>query len=235
MIGQREIAEAEREMAVVGQAAGLCAGAAVAAAASDERGKQALAGVRNAECPVQENFGLAGGVRCDIANVFEGELPCQHDADRAELCKGAQAVQGVDGGLCADMDGQRGQIATEHTDPAKIRGNDAVGPHPIEIGGGSEKGLTFAVKEQGVHGGIDADAEGMAVGDGAFGLFAAEILCIGARAELRGAEVDGIRTGLHGGQHGVIGSGGREQFGERGQGIHADSLSSPIQGNRHNR
>ena len=89
-----------------GQAAGLGAGAPVAAASPQHGGEKALAAVTHAQRSVDEGLNLNGRVETNVLNGVPAELPGEDYPGHAQLRAAADAVQAVDGHLGGGVEGQ---------------------------------------------------------------------------------------------------------------------------------
>ena len=208
--GERIVVHAPAERVL--QAAGLRAHAAVAAAAADEAGHVALAGVAEAERPVHEDLRLHGAVLRDEADLLEAQLARQYDALHAELGRGLHAREVVDAHLRARVQRDVRQGAADHRGEAQILQDQPVHADGVGQAGRLQRGVHLPVVDEGVERQVDLAAADMAVAHGLFQLFLVEVFGSAAGVEVAHAEIHGVRAVLHGGDDGLGRARGRKQF-----------------------
>ena len=194
------------------QAAGLGAHAPVAAALADEGGHVALAGMAEAERPVDKDLGLDGGAPGDIADLLIAQLPGQHRPGHAQLRRGLHALQVVDGHLGAGVQGNVRQVLADGGGQAQILDDDAVGPG---LGGkprALQRALHLPVVDKRIERHVHLAAADAAVAHGAFEFLFGKVFCAAAGVEIAHAHIDRVRPVLDGGDDGLGRAGGREQF-----------------------
>ena len=196
----------------VGQAAGLGAGAPVAAAPADEGAHGALAGPAHTQGPVGEDLDLDGAVLADIGDIPPAQLPAQHHAGHAQIGGGLHPVQGVDGHLGAAVEGQVRDDPPGQGRQAPVLDNDAVhaaaaGPAQILLRSGQ-----LPVPQQGVEGQVDLYPPEVAVGHRLGQLLRGEVFRPPAGVELAAAQIHGVGPVLDGGHHGLPVAGRGEQL-----------------------
>ena len=176
------------------QAAGLRALSAVPAPPADERGKQALSRVGDAERPVDKDFDGSGCVFDRRADIFFREFPREHDLGKPEVGDLDRARRAVERELGGRVQRQLGQMLPQIVREPDIGRNHAVDTQTAQGLGVSHRVGEFGLIEQGVHRDIDPDPACMGGGETAGEGLVIEVLGIGARAELLAPELDGVRS-----------------------------------------
>ena len=220
---------------LIGQAAGLGALAAVGGAAAEGFGCEALAGVGDAECAVDEHFqrgvrgngegGRAEGVAIffiSATDKFAGE---DHALD-AELLDELNAFGFGEGHLRGAVDVEGGGERVDEFGDAEVLDDDG-----IDARGGDgfdvfDRGFEFVGEDEGVESEEAFDVVGVEVIHDPGKFFEREVGGAVAGVELIEAEVDGIGAVGDGGAHGIPVAGGREKFGAVRKGIEHRAISN---------
>ena len=192
--------------------AGLGAHAPVAAAAADQGGHIALAGIAHAQGAVDKDLDLDGAVAADIGDLLPAQLPGQHHPAHAHLRRGLDPGQIVQAHLGAGVQRDIRQGLAHGLDEAQVLDDDAVGPQVGGQPGRIHRRPDLPVVDQGVQGHIDLAAPDPAVAHGLGKFLVGEVLRAPAGVEVPHAQVHRVRAVLHGGDHGFGRSGGREKF-----------------------
>jgi len=207
------VAQAERVSAVVGQAAGLGAQAAVAAALADDRAHRALARVAHTQRPVGEDLDLDGAARADLADLAAAELAGKHGARDAEPRRLDHAGERVYGHLRAGVERHVRHGAAQRVQHAPVLHQDRVHARRACAARDGGKGGQLAVVDDGVERQVDLDAVAVAVRRRVRQTVQREVVRVAAGVEIVHAEVDGVRAVLHGGDERLLRPGGGKQLG----------------------
>ena len=221
VVCQAVVAQAQRVLVhaaahAVLHAARLRAGAAVAAAAADERTHIALAGIAEAQRPVHEHLGFNARVLRDEADLLERELAREHGAGDAHLGRGLDPGEIVDAHLRAGVQRNVRQGGAQHAREAQILHEDRVRPgvrRLLRERGGS---VHLAVAHEGVERDVDLAAADVAVAHGLGKRLPCEIIGAPARVEpVAKAHIHRVRPVLHRRDDGIEVARGRQQFQHR--------------------
>ena len=196
----------------VGQAAGLGAGAPVAAAAPDEGAEFALAGVAHAKGPVAEDLHLGGAGLAGRGGVLLGALPGDDHPLTAVLIQFPDAAASEHAHLGAGMEGQVRQGLPQQVEKAPVLHQDGVHPQAAGHPGGLQGQGQLPVRQQGVQGQKDPDAPDMAVPDGGGKFLIGEVFGAPAGVEISPAQIHRAAAALDGGPQRLRRSGGGKQF-----------------------
>ena len=194
------------------QPAGLGAHAPVAAAAPNDRGEKALAGVAHAQSAVAEHLNFDGGVLADVGDLIPGQLTGEHHPAHPQVCARLDPVQGVDGHLGGGMDGQVGDGLADHPGDPQVLHQHCVYPDAAGVGGYLGRAGQLPVGEQGVQGQKDPAPPQMAVRNRRRSLLLGKILCVAAGVEISVSQINGVRPILDGGGDRLHRAGGSEQL-----------------------
>ncbi len=194
----------------VAEPAGLGAAPAVAAAAADVGGEQALPADADALRAVDEDLGLDARVR-DRPDVFQAAFPRQHDAGHAQFPEQQGAMGVVDAHLRAGVHAQLRELLLDQGQQAQVLHDEGVRPPAGQL---PQQGLhlrPFRLFDERVDGHVHAPAVKVGEADGPRQVFVAES---GAcpRAEGGGAQVHGVRARADRGPQRVHAAGGRQQL-----------------------
>ena len=221
VVCQAVVAQAQRVFVhaaahAVLHAARLRAGAAVAAAAADERAHIALAGIAEAQRPVHEHLGLDARVLRDEADLLERELAREHGAGDAHLGRGLDPGEIVDAHLRAGVQRNVRQSGAQHAREAQILHKDRVRPGVRRLLRERGGGVHLAVAHEGVERDIDLAAADVTVAHGLGKRLPCEIIGAPARVEsVAKAHIHRVRPVLHRRDDGVEVARGRQQFQHR--------------------
>ena len=128
-----KVAQAERIGAVIGETAGLCAGAAVSASSADKRAEQALSRMADAERAVQEDLDLGLGMRNGVADVFKRKLSCQNDSrDAKRIGEKIGTRTRMDRRLRACVKLKVGDLAADQAHQSEVCDDQSVDTEAIE-------------------------------------------------------------------------------------------------------
>ena len=196
----------------VGQAAGLGAGAAVAAALAHHGTHLALTGVAHAQCAVGKNLDLGGTAGADLAYLIAGQLAGQHhplQSQRGGLVGSAQGEQahlgaGVERYVRHDLTGQGQQTPVLH--------QYGVHAHITGLAQRLCRLFQLAVRQQGVQRQKDPHASQMAVRHCRSEFLIGEVFGTAPRVKGAEAHIYRVRAGLDGGNEGVEAAGGGEEL-----------------------
>ena len=172
--GEQIAAALHRALKPVGQAAGLRAPAAIAAAPADQTGEETLSRAGHAQRAVDERFQLDALARA-FSDFVIAHLARQHDAVEAGLAGKRRALAVVYGHLRAGMQRQRGQNGLQKRCRAQILHNGRVRAGMGDLFGHVIELILLAILEHGVDGHMDARAALMGVIDGALQPLTVEI------------------------------------------------------------
>lgn len=192
--------------------AGLGAHSPVAAPATDDGGEKALTGVAHTQGPVDEYLDLNGGAAADIGDLLPGQLPGQHHPLHSQGGAGQHPVQAVNGHLGGAVNGEVGGHLTGHPHHPQVLDNEGIYPDLAAQGdqpGGLEQ---LMVTEQGVQGEIHLYPPEMTIFYRRPEAVVVEIGRPSPGVEGLAPQIDGVRPALDGGDHRLIGVGGREYF-----------------------
>ena len=212
MRGEAEVAERKTLFPVVGKAAGLGAGAAIAAPSADERTEQALPGMRDAERAVQKDLGLGRRVFRDRHDLGEREFPRQNDAARAEPREQVAPLGRMGGRLRTGVDRQIGVAFGDPRDQPRVRNDQGVDAEFPQFSRALDGALPFALGEQGVQRDVRLRAVQVAVDHRPGDLFVVEVAGEGAGVQTFAAEVDRVGSRVDRGDQRRKRSGGGKQF-----------------------
>ena len=194
------------------QATGLGAHAAVAAALADQGRHVALSGVAEAQRAVDEDLDLDGRVFGDVADLFEIELPGEHGPRHAELGRGLDALEVVDGHLGAGVQRDVRQILADGGGETQILHEDRVRSGVTRELRGLERRLDLPVAHEGVERDVDLAAADAAIAHGLLKFFLGKVFGSAAGVEIAHAEIDRVGAVLYGGNDGFRRAGGGKQF-----------------------
>ena len=183
----------------VGQAAGLRALSAVAAAAADDGGKIALPRIAHTQRPMGKYFNFNRAVFADVGNVLAPKLTRQNDAAAAHFRRLQNAVEVVDAHLRAGVHLHGGRQSAAEPYGAGILHDEGV---DTGLGGLPHQFLhlrSFPIGRQRVDRQMHAHAANVAVAHRLAQLVQCEIFRTRAGVERAAAKVDRVRTVLHGG------------------------------------
>ena len=196
----------------VGQAAGLGAGAPVAAALADEGAHGALAGIAHAQRAVDEHLDLRAATAAHVGDVLAGKFTGQHHPLHAQAFRPACTAGGEQAHLGAGMDGQVRRYRLCQRQHAPILHQHCVHAHlgglPQYLGGLGQ----LPVSQQSVQRQEYPHAPQMAVGHRVGELLVGEIFGVAAGVEGPKAHVHRVRPGLHRRLKGGAGAGRGEQL-----------------------
>ena len=221
VVCQAVVAQAQRILVhaaahAVLHAARLRAGAAVAAAAADERAHIALAGIAEAQRPVHEHLGFDARMLRDEADLLERELAREHGAGDAHLGRGLDPGEIVDAHLRAGVQRNVRQSGAQDARETQILHKDRVRPgvrRLLRERGGS---VHLAVAHEGVERDVDLAAADVAVAHGLGKRLLCEIIGAPARVEpVAKAHIHRVRPVLHRRNDGIEVARRRQQFQHR--------------------
>ena len=182
-------------------AAGLGTGTAVAAAAAEEAAHQALAGIGHARCAVDEDFDRNGRLGTNRFDFIRRQFPRKDGLRKAIFFQKADAIQIGNGHLRAAVQGQIGRDLTGQGGNGQVLDDDAVDAKSIEGLQIGRQILQFRVGHQNIDRHIDLDAEEMRRPHGLPYFFITEIMCKFPGIERLSSEINGIGTGINGGEY----------------------------------
>ena len=193
----------------VGQAAGLGAGATVAAAPPNDGGHLALAAVAHAQRAVDERFDLDGAFLADFGDLPARKLAREHRARHAEPCRFLNARERVQAHLRRGVQRHVGNNFLQRRQNAPILHQDRV--HAALRRGARLRGKRgeLAVGDERVERQIDLRAPQMAIKDRRAEFLIGEVPRAAARVERAKAHIHGVRTALHGGNKRLLPARGR--------------------------
>ena len=221
VVCQAVVAQAQRVFVhaaahAVLHAARLRAGAAVAAAAADERAHIALAGIAEAQRPVHEHLGFDARMLRDEADLLERELAREHGAGDAHLGRGLDPGEIVDAHLRAGVQRNVRQSGAQHACEAQILHKDRVRPGVRRLLRERGGGVHLAVAHEGVERDVDLAAADVAVAHGLGKRLLCEIIGAPARVEpVAKAHIHRVRPVLHRRNDGIEVTRRRQQFQHR--------------------
>ena len=196
----------------VGQAAGLGAGAPVAAALAYHGTHLTLSGVAHAQRAVAEYLDLGGAPGADLPHLVPGKLTGQHHplhAQRGGLVGAAQGEQahlraGVEGHVRHDLPRQRQQAPVLH--------QYGVHAHGAGLAQRLRRLYQFPVGQQGVQRQKDPHAPQMAIRHRRRKFPVGKVPGAAPRVERAEAHIHRVRAGLDGGDERVEAAGGGEKL-----------------------
>ena len=212
MARERQVLERERVAAVIRQAAGLRAQAAVARALADHRGQVALAGVAHAQRAVDEHLSLHARLTGNQAHLVARALAAEHHAGKADVTRLARAVQRVDGHLRGGMQRKIRRVRMDQPRKPEVLHDQRVRARLVQEFRVPQRRVQLAVAREDVERDVGLDPARPAVGNGLRHLVRREALCVAARVERAEAHVYRARARLHGGAHPLRRAGGGQKF-----------------------
>jgi hypothetical protein len=194
----------------VGQAAGLRALAAVAAAPADHGGQVALPRIAHAERAVHKHLEFHGAAAGDARDLLARQLPRQHDAPEAQLRRLLHALERVDAHLRRGVEHRVGRQLAHELRHAEILHDERVhaqqGRRAHDLG----RARHLPVGDERVERQVYLDPADMAIDHGLLQLVRGKIMRAHARVEGVIAQINRIRTVLDGGAQRLHRSGGRQ-------------------------
>ena len=178
---------------VIGQTAGLAAGAPVAAARGHRPRQEAAAAVTHADGTVHEALHLGRRGAADRADLVEREVALQNHPGKARLRKEPRPLGRTVAHLRrgVQLDGK------VHAPQGHVLHDQGIDPRGNQLPGLTFSLLEFVVPQQGVERGVDAHAIAVCILHGPGDLFG-RIAGSLPRPEPRAAHVDGVGTIVHG-------------------------------------
>ena len=196
----------------VGEAAGPGASAPVAAAAAQESGEQAPAGIAIAHGAVDEGFDLDLLFPPQLLQFPQGQLPGRYDPADPHLFQETDGLRRCDRQLGAGVQQQAGTGFPEGVDHAQVLYYDAVQPgqiQPVDIGNQFRQ---FILPGQGINGQVDLSAENMGFPDGPNQLLLCEIVRVGPGAEFLSGQVESVGSCRQAAEKALPAAGGGQEF-----------------------
>ena len=166
-----------------------------------------------AQRPVDEDLQLNGGVGGDEFDLIAIQLPGQYHARHAQLGRGVDAGQIVDGHLGAGVQRQIRADSPQHAGRAQVLHQHGVRAAVAEEAARLRDGVQLPVADQRVQRDVDLAAALPAVFYGIEIFPAAEVFRAPAGVEgILQPQIDGVRAVLHGGHHRLRAPRGGKQF-----------------------
>ena len=196
----------------VGQAAGLGAGAPVAAALTHHGAHLALSGVAHTKRAVDKDLDLGGTAGADLPHLVPVQLPGQHHPFHAQGGGLVGAAQGEQAHLGAGVERHvRHDLPRQRQKPPVLH-QYGVHAHGAGFFQGVRGLYQLPVGQQGVQRQKDPYTPQMAIRNRRRKFLVGEILGAAPRIERTEAHVYRVRAGLDGGDEGVKAAGGGEKL-----------------------
>ena len=195
----------------VRQAAGLGAFSPVSASPAHHGGKEALAGHAYAQGSVGKGLNFHAGV-CHPSEFRKGAFPGRHHSGKAQILQLLDALDIVDGHLCAGMQQKFRELTGNEGCHAQVLHQDGIRPRVPDEGEGVAQLRHFPVQHQCVDGDINPALPFVGIAYRLHEPFPVEIPGVASGPEGGQPQIDRIRAAGNGGRKRLPVARGTEQF-----------------------